>query len=443
MRHIIKLIAFIVLTFTAITVNPCNDLRDAASFVAIRDGNGGDKNLDAFGRDRVGLPNQIAAFKFVYDVESDNFSASTTGSGVVTHDATALNAVFATGPATGSVVYQTNKYFTYQPAKAQEISISATMGAVNTDVVKRIGYFDDSDGLYFQHDTVLSVCQRSKTSGTVVDTCIPQSQFNGNPMGGSADRRAIMASYDPSKSTIYTIELQWLGSGVVRFSMYNNRGRPILLHEFFNPGTNRDAYMRRGSLPLRYEISSGSGTTTTSELRVICSSIVSNGGEIPIENPFFQALPALHVSTDTAESHLLSLRLAETFGNSDNHTLIIPSEILASLSGGVGIVRVYKNSVLSGGTWIAVDSSSAAEYTTGATVTSKGRLLQQATLFGDTTGTGPNTRLDSSSGLLGLRSFAISRKNFNAESEYITITVQRSGSDNITVDAGIAWSESR
>jgi hypothetical protein len=72
-------------------------------------------------------------------------------------------------------------------------------------------------------------------------------------------------------------DLEWLGVGSVRCGFVID-GKFITCHTFFNGNLNNKAYMTTAILPLRQEIRATGTPQSTSVLKLICSSVLSEGG---------------------------------------------------------------------------------------------------------------------------------------------------------------------
>lgn len=191
----------------------------------------------------------------------------------------------------GTRVRQTRRRFNYQSGKSQLIIFTALFGTGATGITRRVGYFDDNNGLFFeQNASTFRVAVRTKTSGSAATTYVDQNNWNGDPLDGSG---ASGKTIDPTKVHIFFIDFEWLGAGRVRFGCVVD-GHLIVLHstEHFNALTN--VYMTTPNLPVRYEIVN-SGTGPAASLLQICSTVLSEGNSGP---------PNLQLSVDRGSTGL-------------------------------------------------------------------------------------------------------------------------------------------
>lgn len=237
-----------------------------------------DDSTDAFQRLRTSAPHTILDLKQISDGSPLFFDdAETEGSGTSstynTNQASTTLSVSAT--TFGKRVRQSKLRGTYQPGKSMLVLLSGIFGVSPTGVTKRMGYFDDKNGLFFERaDGVTSVVRRTYTSGSAVDVSVAQDSWNIDPMDGTGPS-GITLNF--SKTQIFVIDFEWLGVGRVRFGV-NVDGKFYYVHEMLHANALEAAYMGNPNLPVRYEIYNN-GTGVASDLTAICASVVSEGGQ--------------------------------------------------------------------------------------------------------------------------------------------------------------------
>ena len=84
----------------------------------------------------------------------------------------------------------------------------------------------------------------------VIDTKVPQSQWNLDPCDGTG-RSGY--NVDLSKMQMFYIDYSWYGAGFIRWGFRGPDGNIIYCHKIVNNNKNYEAYMRSGNLPARYE----------------------------------------------------------------------------------------------------------------------------------------------------------------------------------------------
>ena len=155
--------------------------------------------------------------------------------------------------------------------------LTSVIGTASNGIRKKIGIFDDKNGLYFEHHNgIFYVCKRSYDTGAAVDVRIPQSEWNVDTLEGNGISRFHL---NPSAANIYFINFEWLGVGEVFFGVISD-GLYHLCHVMKHSNTLTHVYMSSPNLPVRCEIENdGTGVADTVEL--ICSTVISEGGMNP------------------------------------------------------------------------------------------------------------------------------------------------------------------
>ncbi len=265
-----------------------------------------DASLDSFSRLRTSSPFTILDLKQVGDSYSlfyDNQETSGSGTSSTYNSNQSSTTLSVSASTAGVRVQQSKLRGLYQPGKGLLALVTGLFGAHANGITKRIGYFDDKNGLFFQtKDGVLSVVKRTYTSGSPDDIAVDQADWNLDKMDGTGPSKIVL---DVSKVQIYVIDFEWLGVGRVRFAV-NIDGKFYYVHEMVHANISTTVYMSNPNLPIRYEIEND-GTGGASSLTSICASIINEGN-----------------LDDAARSIYLSRRgVAQTLANQDLYTPII------------------------------------------------------------------------------------------------------------------------
>jgi hypothetical protein len=230
---------------------------------------------DAFGRHRVSEPYTLWDSKLLGDNRAlfwDDVEASGGGTSSTYTANYSSVALAVTADTAGKRVRQTKQRFNYQPGKSQLVFITGTLGAGADGITRRIGYFDDKDGVFFELEgSTLSVVRRSYRTGEVVDTKVGKTEWSLARLTGTDE------VFNTAKSQIFVFDLEWLGVGSVRAGVVRN-GSVIYLHQFDHANIGEGVYMTTPNLPIRYEIEND-GTAEAASLECICSSVMSEGGQ--------------------------------------------------------------------------------------------------------------------------------------------------------------------
>lgn len=210
---------------------------------------------DVTGRAKVTMHQNIYDADFEYGKQPLRWEELNVGSGSITHNPSGGNVKMSITSASGDInIRQSRPYHRYQPAKSLYMATAVNFGTANINQRQRVGFFDDSNGCFFEQADPIAVTNpsgiyavyRSDISGTPTDVRIGIDQFNGDTV--------TAASLDWTRIQMLFIEYAWYGAGSIRFGTIIN-GRSIILHSigFGNRANQTVAWSRTGNLPVRYE----------------------------------------------------------------------------------------------------------------------------------------------------------------------------------------------
>lgn len=262
-----------------------------------------------------------------------------------------------------------------------------TTNSTNSNVVSKIGLFDDSNdvsganaqstgnGIFFKYDNSnqLSLVYRTNYSGSQTDTEVAQSSWNVDPLDGNGPSGVTLDVTDinnfvfewnqvnpnmAARAGVYT-------SGITYCHVFSN------VDPFGNP-----------SLPVRFELAHNSNLGSANSATMVqgpCSIYTdeiyagaSKVGEFSMGSNFT-------LITTPVSVPLMSLRLA----NSYERAKLYPKdlEIVNIAAGGVGRWELLLNSTLTGASFSNVSSYSFAEVDTSATASSNGVVLASGYIY--------------------------------------------------------------
>lgn len=278
------------------------------------------------------------------------------------------------------VVRETRKVFAYQPGKSLLIMNSFVMNTPKTNLRQRVGYFGSQNGIYFENDSGTNyIVLRSFVSGALNETRVAQTDWNVDKFDGtgfSAQNTSTEhdAGLDVTKSNLFWSDIEWLGIGDVRCGFVVD-GSLRTAHIFHNDNKNTDPYMTTASLPLRYEIKNTGVTASSSTLKQICSSVMSEGGyelrgiqqaiQIPITTP-------RELTTAGTFYPIVSIRLKSTRLDA---IVILTALSILGVSLGNYTWQVRSGTTTNGGTWVSAGADSSVEYNITGTSVTGGRIL--------------------------------------------------------------------
>lgn len=342
---------------------------------------------DAFGRLRVSDPYTLFDSSHRYG-DNGLWAEETASSGSSAHDADeGLMELSVTTANGSSVVRESRRVFAYQPGKSLLTMNTFTFNAGKTGLRQRVGYFNDDNGFYVQlAGTTLSFVRRSNVTGTVVETVVDQANWNIDQLNGNGPSGITI---DPTRVQIFWADFEWLGAGNVRLGFIYN-GQFVHCHTFQHANTSDATYITTATLPIRYEITNTAATASSSVLKQICSTVLSEGGyelrgrggviATPINSPI--ALP-------TAGTYvpILSIRLRATRLDA----VVVPTgiSVLGFTNASHYNWRLIVGGTSSGGTWTDVAGGSPVQFNRTMTGFTGGRVVQTGFIAGSVQGNAP------------------------------------------------------
>lgn len=332
-------------------------------------------SIDAFGRLRVSSPISQFEYQNEYNKGPLIWAEKVTGSGAATHQPNSSTVQLTTGGTTTGhgIIRQTVQYMRYSPGKSLAAIITFDMNGFGP-YIKRAGYFDTDNGIFLEvQDSTINLVLRSKSSGSIVETRVPQSAWNGKKLDGSA---SIDPTLDITKVQILIIDIQWLGVGSVRCGFEIN-GKFYLAHTFHNANLILTTYMSTANLPIRYEIINKAGASLAGTLEQICSTVVTEQGSIEdqgyYEHSVNNGVAGKSVSTRVA---VLSIRPKATFGTKTNRGTIKHEtfEVVAG-SNNVFWELIYGGTLGGSPSWVSAGTNSLVEIDTAGTTVTGGEII--------------------------------------------------------------------
>ena len=331
---------------------------------------------DAFGRLRTSSPLTLfdSSHRFA---DNGLWSTGVAGSGTATFNANqGLIDCSVTALSGSSVKRETTKVFSYQPGKSLLVLNTFVMSSAKAGLVQRVGYYGADNGIYFELDgTTLNIVKRTIVNGSLQNIKIPQSQWNGDKLLNETGSSGL--TLDISKAQILWMDFEWLGVGSVRVGFVIN-GKFVVCHTFHHANIIASTYITTASLPLRYEIENASNTGSTSTLKQICSTVISEGGYqlYGAQQSIGTAIDAPYnlITAAGTDYPILTMRLKST--------KLDAVVILTALSILPVSTTNYKWKVVSGGataggsgSWQPASADSAVEYKMDASAITGGRIL--------------------------------------------------------------------
>lgn len=340
----------------------CFNVNGNDGSVIIGDGVPSSYAYDAFGRIRVSNPYTLFDSSNRY-ADNGKFATATTGTATATFNANEGLIDLDVGTASGDeVLRESYVVFAYQPGKSLLIMNSFTFDTAKTNLRQRVGYFGTDSGFYLeQNDSTISLVKRSKVTGSVVNTEVTQANFNTDKLDGTGPSGFTL---DLTTSQLMFMDMEWLGVGSVRLG-FVIEGQFIIAHRFdwANQSTNTGTYITTASLPIRYEITNTGTVASASQLKQICSTVISEGGYEMNGLQGVAGTPinsAYTLSTAGVFYPLVSIRL-----KSARLDAVALMSAMSTIGTGNTVYynwKITRGGSITGGTWVSGGTDSAVEY---------------------------------------------------------------------------------
>ena len=344
-------------------------------------------NNDAFDRLRISEPETMFEFNhtmgkmpFIIDEIISGAGATSTAHLTNAYISMGLNNS-GDGSGTNKVVRQTYEYVPYQPGKSRLMIFSTVLEATSggiTGTFQKVGCFDDyidktnvsgdGNGCFFELDgrVLYAVIRLNNKSGHQGDRKVAQSAWNYDKFNGTGPSGLTVNDYSTAK--ILAIDQEWLGVGQVRFGFFIN-GQFHVGHIFnhFDDGITMP-YTKTAKLPIRYEISGANNKVA--EMRMICSTILSEGGFEPAGISYSIGRNS-STTISTTYKPIISIKLREVEPHNRKTIILKSLELLNTTNRSLqwDLILLPDKSYLTGGAvWTTIDTNnSITEYDTTAT----------------------------------------------------------------------------
>jgi len=388
---------------------------------------------DAFGRLRVSNPLTLFDTQNKY-TDQGQFVSNLVNGGTCTYNQPSNTFLLSVSGSGSTVIRETTKTFVYQPGKSLFVLNTFAMNTATAGVTQRVGYYNTNNGIFFEaNGTTLNMVIRSYSSGSIVETRKPQSEWNGDTLlgtGGPSNLSGI--ELRPQLAQIFWCDIEWLGVGSVRVGFVIN-GQFVVCHTFNHANVlgNTTTYMGTAVLPVRYEIST---TGTAASMRQICSTVISEGGYSPSGTPAgrgHELASPIVLPNDQSFKPLISIRLKST----QPDAVVVPIDYsIVPVDQAVVKYKVYAKAVTTGGTWVSQSATSSVEYNLNPTAIISGEQTVSGFLISN------NQSINTPQNEVFDFTDQLSRDPFTGTMYEYTIAAATLGT-NIDVYASINWQE--
>lgn len=311
--------------------------------------------VDAFGRARVSNPFTLFDSFHRYADNGKFATATTGGSSTAAFNANQGLIDLSIGTASGDSVYRESKRtFAYQPGKSLLVLTTFAMNAPKANLRQRVGYYGTNNGYYLElNGSNIRLVERSSVTGSVVNTVVEKANWNIDKLDGTGPSGITL---DISKAQILFADLEWLGLGTVRMGFVIN-GNFVHCHSFHHANIIATTYITTACLPLRLEIENIGATASSSMLKQVCSTVISEGG-YEVRGRSRSLGLATNAPRDLTVANtfypLISIRLKSATPD----CIVIPTSFsLLGVSTGNYRYKLTKDASITAGTWVDLTDS--------------------------------------------------------------------------------------
>jgi len=405
-----------------------------------------DMTADSFGRLRTSHLYPMFETNTRYDIDPTLWTTiGTVGAATTIVDKAAAAIVLNSGNIEADQAgLRSLKNFRYQAGKSQ--LIMQTVSIIDPDAVscrREWGYYDEDDGLFWTIDDngVFGVSLRDRG----VTTFVAQTDFNRDKLDGTGSSGF---SIDLTKANIYGISFQYLGVGVAKLFVYDEKGSIITAHVFENANKNVYSYMSTAVLPLSYLCRVVGPNGTNGGMNVLCATVNSEAGADPVYSIVKSADTGAFISEAVgAEKSILTIQAKDNIENPAasgpvrNKVEVVPKSLSVAVEGQAAIVRVRKNSTLASAVFVSAGDESSVNIDKTDVAATDGELLATYVINKDTSKT-----IDIYPTIFATNRNSITKNNAG-DKESITITIAKatggSAGANTDVLASLTWAEIR
>lgn len=339
-------------------------------------------SADAFGRMRVATPHTLFDSSFRFSDNLKKWAQKKSGTSNSVFNANQGLVDLSVGTASGDeIIRESNHTFPYQPGKSLIAMNTFTFNTPKTNLRQRVGYFGKKNGIYLEQDGLQTyVVKRTSVGGSVDNIRIAQNDWNVDNLDGTGPSGI---NIDITTSHIFWTDFEWLGVGSVRTGFVIN-GQFIVAHIFHHANSITGTYITTASLPCRYELTNTGITDSVSNMKQICSTVISEGG-YNMQNLTRSAANNILGKNLTSNklNPMVSIRLRS--GRTD--AVVFPASLdlygIQATAFNYHVIRGVTS--LQNASWTLLDSAGSVEYDLTADSMSGGQIILEGIFRGQST----------------------------------------------------------
>jgi hypothetical protein len=305
--------------------------------------------FDTFGRFKVASPFKLSEYSSTQPHDYLRYHCKkVAGSGTVTQDTSKAQSYLNLSTVSGdSAMFRSIRKIQYNKANAQEIFIIWRPDIGKENLVQEAGYNDDSNGIFWRKtNKEMQIVLRSSTSGSVIDTVFPRSEWD-DPLDGSGPS-GLAYDFDQAKQLVFYFDFGWLSSRGFR-AIIDVNGTFVLVKSYLISGMLTVPFMATANLPLTFKAYNTGTTSSLSQMAMSCYAVQSSGSDFqegPVRPVSLNGIP---VEVTTTEKIIAGIRINPAYKNAS----IVPSQFNITPFDGTTFVsyRVLYNPTIVGAVW--------------------------------------------------------------------------------------------
>ena len=393
--------------------------------------------VDAFGRARSSQPYTLFESFHRYEDNGRITTANSATGSSFTHLPNESSILCQITNTANSYVYRESaRVFAYQPGKSLQILESFVLSPPQNGLRQRYGYFSTQNGFYLeQEDSNIYFVKRSYVTGSVVNTRIAQAEWNKDPLDGTGPSKITL---DLKQAQILFIDVEWLGVGSVRMGFVID-GQLIHCHTFnhANEANANSTYITTACLPIRAEIENYNSMANTANLKVVCSTVISEGGFQVRGRPKTAGREPNNIMTLTTAGVYYAVAAIRLKSNRSDGVIVPRNITLLPIGGNSGRFRykIVTGATVTGGSWVDAGSDSSVQYNiSGTTITGGTDIISGYTSVSNQSGGNIDIGGDD------FFRYQLERNSFTGTNTTFVLAVA-GGTDNDSCIGGIDWEE--
>ena len=375
---------------------------------------------------------------FQYGKETDVWDESTANGGSATWNTnTNWIDMAVTGTLGSKVIRQTRNVMRYLPGRSSQLTYAVRLETPVTGIRRRLGLFDEANGFFFEDAGVIgsdglpeyNVVVRSSTSGSMVETRVPRSQWNGDRLDGAGDSGIVA---DSTKAQMITFDYEWYGAGQIIVGFVIN-GYTYIVHTFNHANIVTVPWSSTPFLPIRLEIENLTGVAGTHYLYQGSNSLISEGEatKLGIAENITSPITGRTMSAANTFYPILSIRLKSAALKG----IVLPTFFQAATVDNTSVFyRLVRNATLTGANFVDMpDANAFTQYDVSATSYTGGIDIDAGFVIGNG---GTGIRLDQNT------EYQIGRGSMGTVSDTLTLAIACPNTNKSAL-AAMTWIEQR